>query len=152
MMRADEGLGGAIGCYGVAECKATMGLYGARADMAGDAVALAQELVDEDIGGALVNVDRRAFLADFAAIHDDHAVGQIEGFLLVVRDEDGGDFLHLVELAQPAAKVAADHGVERTERLVEQQNAGLAGERASQGDALALAARELRGGTPAERF
>ena len=62
-----------------------------------------------------------------------------------MRDENGGDFLHLVELAQPAAQVAADDGVEGAERLVEQQNAGLAGQRPGQRDALALAAGELCG-------
>jgi len=69
-----------------------------------------------------------------------------------VRHEDGGDFLHLVELAQPAAQVAADHGVERAERLVEQQDSRLAGEGAGQCDTLALAAGELGGVAAGERF
>jgi hypothetical protein len=48
-------------------------------------------------------------------------------------------------LAQPAAQVLADLRVERAERLVEEQDARLDGERAGERDALALAARELRG-------
>ena len=43
-------------------------------------------------------------------------------------------------------------GVERRERLVEQQHAGLARQRPGQRDALALAARELLGGRAAARW
>ena len=43
------------------------------------------------------------------------------------------------------AQVLAHLGVERAERLVEEQHARLDGERAGERDALALAARQLRG-------
>jgi hypothetical protein len=46
--------------------------------------------------------------------------------------------------AQPAAQFLAHLGVERAERLVEQQHARLDGQRAGQRHALPLAARELR--------
>ena len=46
--------------------------------------------------------------------------------------------------AQPAAQLLAHLGVERAERLVEQQHLRLDGERARQRHALALSARELR--------
>jgi len=49
-----------------------------------------------------------------------------------------------MQVAQPAAQVAPYLGVERAERLVEQQHARLDGQRAGQRHALALAARELR--------
>ena len=47
--------------------------------------------------------------------------------------------------AQPLAQFLTDLGVERTERLVEQQDARLDGQRARERDALALAAGQLAG-------
>ena len=58
-------------------------------------------------------------------------------------DEDAGDVELVVQPAQPAAQLLAHLGVERAERLVEQQHLGLDGQRAGQRDALALAAGEL---------
>ena len=49
-----------------------------------------------------------------------------------------------MQAPQPGAQVGADVGVERAERLVEQQHARLDRERAGERHALALAARELR--------
>ena len=60
-------------------------------------------------------------------------------------DEQGGVAGAVVDVAQPAAQVAAHLGVERAERLVEQQHARLDGERAGQRHPLALAARKLGG-------
>ena len=50
----------------------------------------------------------------------------------------------VVQLAQPAAQLLAHLGVERAERLVEQQHARLDRQRAGERHALALAAGELR--------
>jgi hypothetical protein len=63
---------------------------------------------------------------------------------LVVGDEDRGDVQLVVQLAQPAPQLLAHLGVERAERLVEQQHARLDRQRAGQRDALALAAGQLR--------
>jgi hypothetical protein len=49
----------------------------------------------------------------------------------------------VVQPAQPAAQLAAHLGVERAERLVEEQHLGLDRERAGERDALALAAGKL---------
>ena len=68
-------------------------------------------------------------------------------------DEDAGDVQLVVQPAQPAAQLLAHLGVERAERLVQQQHLGLDRERAGERDALALAAGELRGiavGQPVE--
>ena len=54
-----------------------------------------------------------------------------------------GDVQLVVQAAQPAAQLLAHLGVERAERLVEQQHARLDGQRAGERDALALAAGEL---------
>ncbi len=59
-------------------------------------------------------------------------------------DEDAGDVDLFVEPAEPPAQFLANLGVERAERLVEQQDFGLDGERASERDALALTTGELR--------
>jgi hypothetical protein len=55
-----------------------------------------------------------------------------------------GDVQFVVQPAQPAAQFLAHLGVERAERLVEQQHARFDRQRARQCDALALAARQLR--------
>ena len=77
-------------------------------------------------------------------IHHDDAVGELQRLLLIVGDEDRGQAHAIVQIAQPAAQILADLGVERAERLVEQQDARLDRERAGQRDALALAAGKLR--------
>ena len=48
-----------------------------------------------------------------------------------------------MQAAQPGAQLLAHAGVERAERLVEQQHLRLDGERAGERHPLALAAREL---------
>jgi electron transfer flavoprotein alpha subunit len=68
-----------------------------------------------------------------------------------VRDEERGDVDLVVQLAQPAPQFLAHLGVERAERLVEQQHLGLDRQRAGQRDALALAAGELCGKRSASR-
>ena len=61
-------------------------------------------------------------------------------------DDDRGDAEALLELAQLHLHGLAQLGVERGERFVEQEQLGRDGERAGDGDALALAAGELRDG------
>src|SRR5690606_3202015 len=94
---------------------------------------------------------RRTDLLDPAMAHDDDAVGDFQRLFLIVRDEDRGDMQLVVQIAQPAAQILAHLGVERAERLVEQKDARLNGERAGERDTLALAARKLRRITPRER-
>ena len=87
----------------------------------------------------------RADLLDPALVHHDDAVGELERLFLIVGDEDAGDVDLVVQPPQPSAQFLAHLGVERAEGLVEQQHLRLDRERARQGDALALAAGELRG-------
>ena len=63
--------------------------------------------------------------------------------LLVVRDVDRGDAERLLQLADLGAHVDAQPRVEVAKRLVEQQDLRADDERARDGDALQLAAREL---------
>ena len=107
-------------------------------------VGAAHERGDEGARGAIVDVVGRAGLRDAALVHDDDVVGDLHGLLLIVRHEQRRDVAPVVEAAQPLAQLDAHLGVERAERLVEQQQLGLDREGAREGDALALAARELR--------
>lgn len=77
--------------------------------------------------------------------HDDDLIGEFEGFFLVVGDEEGGEADLVVELAEPEAEFFADFGVEGAEGLVEEEDFGVDGEGAGEGDALALSAGEFVG-------
>src|SRR5258708_36942153 len=110
---------------------------------------LAQEARDEVAGRLRLDLGRGPELLDSAFVEQRDAVGQREAFLLVVRHEDRGEAELVVDLAERAPKFAADLGVERTERVIEQQDARIAGEGAGEGDALALAAGKLARIAPA---
>ena len=84
-----------------------------------------------------LHVQRHAAVAQ----HDD-PVGERERFRDVVGDQDGGEAVLVPDALQQPVHLAAGQRVERAERLVEQQDARVADERAREGDALALAARE----------
>ncbi len=91
----------------------------------------------------LVQLLGRAELLDPAAVHDRDPVAHRQRLLLVVghvheRDPDLG--LDALELD---LELAAKLEVERTERLVEEQDVGPVHERPGEGDALLLAARQL---------
>ena len=86
---------------------------------------------------------RRADLLDAAAIHHDDAVGERHRLDLIVRHIDGGGAHLLVHLLDLGAHLHAQLGVEVGERLVEQEDLGIAHDGAAHGDALALAAGEL---------
>jgi hypothetical protein len=85
-----------------------------------------------------------------AAIHHHDAVGDRQRLFLVVRDEDGGDAEFALDRADLVAQRHAHLGVERRQRLVEQQQLGLGRQRAGQRHALLLAAGQLVGIAVAE--
>ena len=86
---------------------------------------------------------RCAVLLDLSLIHDHDAVGQLECFLLVVRDKHARHLDSAVQTPEPAPQFLSHLRVEGTERLVEQQHLGLDCERPRQSDALPLSAGEL---------
>ena len=110
---------------------------------AGQRVDVAQEAVDEGRGGRLPDFARRAHLLDAARVHQHHPVGHFQRLFLVVRHEHAGHVQLVVQPAQPAAQFLAHLGVQRAKGFVQQQHARLHRQRARQGDALALAARQL---------
>ena len=65
-------------------------------------------------------------------VHDNDAVGDFKRLLLVVRDKHRRHMNLVVEVAQPAPQLLAHLGIERAERLVEQQHARFDGECARQ--------------------
>ena len=107
--------------------------------MAGDA----DEAGDEQVGGTVVEFERRADLLDHAVVHHHDLVGHGHGLDLVVGDVDGGGLQALVQGLDLGAHGDAQLGIEVGERLVEQEDLRIAHDRAAHGDALALAAREL---------
>mmetsp|Transcript_6369 Transcript_6369/g.11421 ORF Transcript_6369/g.11421 Transcript_6369/m.11421 type:complete len:337 (+) Transcript_6369:325-1335(+) len=104
----------------------------------------AEEAGNKQVGRRLVDLGGRADLLDDAALHHDDARGQGHGLDLVVGHIDHGVAQGLVQQLEFTAQLGAQLGVEVGERLVEQEHAGLAHQRPADGDALALATRELR--------
>ncbi len=72
----------------------------------------------------LVQLLGRAHLLDLAPVEHDHLVGDLEGLLLVVGHEQAGHVDLVMKTAEPGAQLVANLGVERTERLVQQQDLG----------------------------
>src|SRR5262245_28439200 len=93
----------------------------------------------------LVEIAWFSGLLDPAFVHEHDAVGDVHRLLLVVRDQDGGDVDVLVEPSKPGTELLSHPGVERAERLIEQKDFRLDGERAGKRHTLALPTRELPG-------
>ena len=91
----------------------------------------------------VVELERRADLLDAAVLPHDDAVGHRHRLDLVVRDIDGRGPEPLVQRLDLGAHRDAQLGVEIRERLVEQEDLGIAHDGAAHRDALALPAREL---------
>ena len=102
-----------------------------------------RKFITNSVAGMVEDLVRRAFLLDAALVHHDDPVGDLEGLVLVVGDEDAGDVDLLVQAPQPGAQLLAHLGVERAEGLVEQQHPRLHGQGAGERHPLALAAGEL---------
>ena len=104
---------------------------------------IADERRHEAVGGAVVDLVRRRELLQLAVAHDGHEVGHRHRLGLVVRDVQRGRPEALLQALDLAAHRRAQLRVEVRERLVHQEHGRLAHDRARQGDALALAAREV---------
>jgi hypothetical protein len=90
----------------------------------------------------LVERQWRADLLDPAGAQDDDLVGHGHRLDLIVGDVDHRRTEAAVQFGQFAAHVDAEFGVEVGERFTEQEDAGLAHDRAADRDALALTAGE----------
>ncbi|BDO10464.1 hypothetical protein KAM643c_40370 [Aeromonas caviae] len=85
----------------------------------------------------------RAALDDGALVHQEDPIRQGQRLLLIVGHEDGGELEALLDLADLLAQAAADAGIQRRERLIQQQDPRLHHQRPGQRHSLALAAGEL---------
>jgi len=88
----------------------------------------------------LVEVAGLSGLLDPTFVHEHDAVGDVHRLLLIVRDEDGRHVDVVVQAAQPGAELFTHAGVERAERLVEEEDLGIDRQRARQRHPLPLAA------------
>ena len=79
----------------------------------------AHERGNEQRGGALVQLVRGAHLLEPALVQDRDAIAQVEGRLLLVGHEDGGDANPSDQRPQLAAGALPQRRVEVRERLVE---------------------------------
>src|SRR5258705_809011 len=108
-----------------------------------DAQRLANEMMHECALGLFVPLVGRPDLLHAPFGEPNHRVGELQRLLLVMGDEHRGDMDLVVELTKPAPQFLPHLGVERDERLVEQQNAGFDGKGTRERDALALTAGQL---------
>ncbi len=133
---------------------ALRGTVSERERATGEVEAAAGTLALDDVGGAdefgdeaacrrEVDIARAADLGDGALAHHHDAVAERHGFGLVVGDVNGGDAEHAQQPVKLAAQPFAQRGVERRQRLVEQQHAGAHCDGAGQGHALTLSAGQL---------
>ena len=107
-------------------------------------VHVAQKAIHKGAGRVVPHLLRRADLLDYAGVHQHHAVRHLQRLFLVVGDKNAGHMQIVMQAAQPAAQFLAHLGIQRTKRLIEQQHLRLHRQGTSQGNALALSARELR--------
>ena len=95
--------------------------------------------------GLVVEVLRRADLLEHGLAHDGDPLAHRHRLDLVVGDVDDRRLEALVEAGDLGPRLDAQLGVEVGERLVHQEDGGLADDGPAEGDALALAAGELLG-------
>src|SRR5215472_18905487 len=103
----------------------------------------ADEAGDKEIGRPVIEVERGAHLLHIALLHDHDAVGHGHGLELVMGDIDHGGAEPLMQRLDLRTHQNAQLGVEIAERLIEEEDLGVAHDGAAHGDALALAAGEL---------
>ena len=102
--------------------------------------------------GLLIDFSRARKLLDDPAVHHRDPVGQRQRLDLVVGDVDHGRAELHVQLLELDAQFGAQLGIEVGQRLVEQEHVDVAHQGPADGDALALAAGELRRAALQERL
>ena len=111
--------------------------------MAGSRFIVPTNSATNAVAGRSYSSSGRGELLQPAGAHHADPVGHRQRLRLVVGDEDGGDAELELEPADLLAQLHPHLGVERRQRLVEQQHPRAQGERAGQRDPLLLAAGEL---------
>src|SRR5579863_7409332 len=108
-------------------------------------VRLADEVRDETRSRPAVDLLSRPDLLYASFVHDRDAVGHRHRLALVMGDEHEGRPDLPLDLGELDLEPLAQLEIERSKRLIEQQDGGPVDQRASNGDTLLLAARELAG-------
>src|SRR4029450_6225460 len=106
-------------------------------------IDVAEKVVNEGIGGMMIDLVRRTHLLYPAFVHQNHAIGDLQCFFLIVRHENAGDLQFIVKPPEPQSQFFADFGVEGTEGLVYKQSAGLDSGGTRKSDSLPLPAGKL---------
>src|SRR5277367_2535412 len=104
----------------------------------------ADKVGDKHAVRPIVDLLRRGDLLDHPAVHDEDPVGHRHRLELVMSDVDGGRSDPVMQVTQLVAHDSAKLGVERAERLVHEKGLRPAYDGAAKGDALSVAASELR--------
>src|SRR6476661_3870247 len=107
------------------------------------AIVRTDETCDERCPRLVIKLLRRADLLEPPGVHHGDAIGQHERFRLVVRDVDEGRAEVCLQLLELDLHVFAQLEIERTERLVEQQQRRFEHEAPRDRDPLPLSARQL---------
>src|SRR5215471_17297018 len=97
----------------------------------------------ERVGRVVVDVSRRADLANLTEVHDHDPVSQGHGLDLIVRDVDGRRGDTRLELLELFSSRGSEFCVEVRQRLVQEKDSGLTNDGPRQRDALPLASGEL---------
>ena len=118
----------------------TLRADGQRAGRIGDQVRHPEEAGDRSADGPFEQRARFVVLHDAAFEHERDAVAELGGLGPVVGDDHGRDLSLALDVADDTAQRVAAVWVQRGERLVEQQQVGVAAEGAGHRDALLLAA------------
>ena len=105
----------------------------------------ADEVGDEAVHRALVELRRCSLLLDAAMVHDDDDVAHGQGLLLVVRHVDERDANLLLQRLELQLHLLAELEIQGAQRLVQEQHRGVIDQGAGQGHTLLLAAGELPG-------
>ncbi|MNX73660.1 hypothetical protein D3C86_1050670 [compost metagenome] len=116
-----------------------------RSHFAGEEVHLrrADEARHEEIGRAVIEIERHAELFELAGAQNGDLVGHGHGFHLIMRHIDHGIAETPVQAGNLAAHVDAQFRIEVGKRLIEKEHARLAHDGAANGDALALTAGQI---------
>ena len=128
--------------------RGVIGLVDAQAAL--DHVDRADEVGHEAVGRIFIEVGGRGHLLQAAPVHQRAAAGHGQRLVLIVGDHHERHADIVLDLGEFGTHRIAQLGVERGERLVEQEHLGPLDQRAGEGDALALPARELVGLAVAE--
>lgn len=89
------------------------------------------------------DIHRRVELADFALVHHNHSVSQLDGLGNIMGDKKECFLQAAVQSEQFILKTVPGYGVNGTERLIQKHDLGVHRQRAGKSDPLLLAAGKL---------